>query len=381
MTAPRETSRGPFDGSRVRFEALLGFMGGDEATALSHAELEARLEVDGRELLRQLFLDQLELRADREQRIEAVADADGVPRKTVERGHRRPLRSVFGELSVGRLAYRRRGCHNLHPADATLNLPAGCHSHGLRRLAAVESSRGSFDDAVDAIWRATGQRVGKRQVEALAARAAADFDGFYVQRRPAAAQAGDVLVLSCDGKGVVMRRDALRPATARAAARATGKLQTRLSKGEKRNRKRMAEVGAVYDATPAPRVAADVLPASDEQRANARPAAVAEGKWLTASVVYNAAAVVGQVLDEADRRDPGHKRTWVALVDGNNHQIDRIRAEARARRRRPTSSATSCTCSNTCGRPPGASTPRATPPPRHGCKHTPERSWTGAPPE
>jgi hypothetical protein len=49
-------------------------------------------------------------------------------------------------------------------------------------------------------------------------------------------------------------------------------------------------------------------------------------------VEEDAAAVVSQVFDEAERRDPGHRRTWVALVDGNNHQIDRIQAEARARR-------------------------------------------------
>ena len=34
------------------------------------------------------------------------------------------------------------------------------------------------------------------------------------------------------------------------------------------------------------------------------------------------------VFDEAERRDPTHTRTWVALVDGNNHQINRIETEA-----------------------------------------------------
>jgi hypothetical protein len=38
---------------------------------------------------------------------------------------------------------------------------------------------------------------------------------------------------------------------------------------------------------------------------------------------------------EADRRDPSHERTWVALVDGNNHQIDRIKKEARNRKIKP----------------------------------------------
>ena len=42
--------------------------------------------------------------------------------------------------------------------------------------------------------------------------------------------------------------------------------------------------------------------------------------------------IVARVFDEAQRRDPGHRRAWVALVDGNNHQIDRIKAEAKARK-------------------------------------------------
>ena len=61
------------------------------------------------------------------------------------------------------------------------------------------------------------------------------------------------------------------PATAAAAGKATPKLATRLSKGEKRNRKRMAEVGTVYDASPAPRTPADILPATDDHRARAAP--------------------------------------------------------------------------------------------------------------
>jgi len=41
--------------------------------------------------------------------------------------------------------------------------------------------------------------------------------------------------------------------------------------------------------------------------------------------------VVPAIFDEAERRDPNHTRAWVALVDGANHQIDRIRAEAKTR--------------------------------------------------
>jgi hypothetical protein len=68
------------------------------------------------------------------------------------------------------------------------------------------------------------------------------------------------LVISADGKGIVMRPDAPRPKAALARARQGPKHpQTRLASAEKSNYKRMAEIGAVYDATPVPRTAADII--------------------------------------------------------------------------------------------------------------------------
>jgi hypothetical protein len=321
----------PFGECRARFETLVGFLEGEVAAALTHAELEHRVQLDGREVLRLALQGHLDLRAEAEQRIGDVTDASGVGRGSAEAGHERVLATVFGEVTVARLAYRRRGHPNLHPADGALNLPAERHSHGLRELAAVEAAHGSFDGTVDAIERSTGQHLGKRQVEELAERGAVDFEAFYAQAPRPEVEAGDVVVLSCDGKGIVMRSDALRPATAAAAASAKPKLATRLSKGEKRNRKRMATVGAVYDLTPAPRSAADIFH-DGEDTGDHRPAPTAKSKWLLASVKSDAAAVVSRIFDEAQRRDPDHRRPWVALVDGNNHQISRINAEAKARK-------------------------------------------------
>ena len=126
----------------------------------------------------------------------------------------------------------------MHPADERLNLPEEKHSHGLRELAALEAARGSFDGMTAAIERATGVRLGKRQAEQLARRAAADVDAFYAWRTAAPADDETLLVLQFDGKGIVMRPEALREATARAAA--SRKLATRAVPGEKNGRKRMA---------------------------------------------------------------------------------------------------------------------------------------------
>jgi hypothetical protein len=292
---------------------------------MTHAELEDRLSADAREVFRQLFQDHVDLRAEHEERLEGVAGAEGVVHGAVEAGHDRPLATVFGGVEVSRLAYRHRGEKNLYPADAVLNLPTELYSHGLRRMAAVESTRGSFDEAVAAVERATGQHVPKRQVEGLAQRTAVDFEAFYQQAGPARAGPDDVLVISADGKGIVMRPEALRPGTAKAAAESANKLAARLSKGEKRNRKRMAEVGAVYDVSPVPRRPEDIM---GEKKV---PTPVAKAKWLTASVVDDAKEVISAVFDEAERRDPAHERTWVALVDGARHQIDVMKKQAKKR--------------------------------------------------
>jgi hypothetical protein len=320
-----------FDRSRQLFEQVVAGLADPGCGELTHAQLEDQLTERCRELTRSLFQDHLDLRACREQRRpEGALGADGVARARAERGHQRDLATVFGTVTVTRIAYRAPGAANLYPADAALNLPVGRHSHGLRRLAAIEAARGSFEQAAAALERASGVRVGKRQVEALAEATTADVAGFYAQRERPACPDADLLVLTFDGKGIVMRPEALRDATAK-AARATGrKLATRLSPGEKHGRKRMAELAGVYDATPAPRDPGDVISRPGQPRTGtAGPHA--RGKWLSASITDDIPAVITTAFDEAHRRDPDHRRPWIALVDGNTTQIEAIQAEATRR--------------------------------------------------
>jgi len=81
---------------------------------------------------------------------------------------------------------------------------------------------------------------------------AVDFDAFYAQRNADAELASSsILALSADGKGVVMLpRDLREPTRKKAAQGQAHKLAKRLSKGEKRNRKRMATVAALSHGGP-----------------------------------------------------------------------------------------------------------------------------------
>jgi hypothetical protein len=320
-----------FGRSRALFESIVTGLAGPDCGAITHAEVEERLQDQGRELMRQLFQDHADLRAAREERRPVVTGSDHVERARVERGHCRRLGTVFGEVAIERLAYRAVGAGNLYPADAVWNLPPGKHSHGLSRLVAVETTRGSFAAAQAAICRAPRVGVGKRQVEQAAVAAAADITAFYAAHRPQAADAGKLLVITCDGKGVVMRPEALRPATAKAAATSAPKLATRISPGEKTNRKRMAELVCVYDADPAIRGPEDIIAGPGRTTRAAAPRPKATGKWLTGSVTADIGEVIAEGFDEAERRDPEHHRTWVVLVDGNNTQIEAIAAEATRR--------------------------------------------------
>jgi hypothetical protein len=328
----------PFARSRTCFESLAGELAGGRAGEMTHDQLEELIGARGRELERRLLQDHLDLRALREeQALPAGRDqrrAEG--RSRVERDHERALATVFGPVTVRRLAWRAPGRPNLYPADAALSLPAGRHSHGLARLAVREAVRGSYDTAKTAISTRCGPVAGKRQLEQLVQAAAADIDGFYAQRIPMPCTSEVLLVLSADSKGIVMRPDGLRPATRKAAAgkkQGRGVFRTRLASGEKPCRKRMAALACVYDAAPAPRRPHDVIavPGGRSGQREARRGPHAEAKWLTGSVARDAAEVIAAAFGQAGARDPARARTWVMLVDGDRHQIELIQAEAARR--------------------------------------------------
>ena len=285
-----------------------------------------------------------------------VAGPDGVRRTRVEDGHARNVATVFGRITMRRLAYRAPHAANVHPLDEVLEVPDGLYSPGLARLCARESVRGSFTDAADAVEYATGVRIGTRQIIELTRVAGRDADAFYADRSRTlpAAVPDDAVVITADGKGVPVRPEALRPGTAKLAAKAkaSGTGGGGVSGGEgtlhgKANRKRMAELVCVYDLAPVPRTVDDILPdpAGDDETSvptgapagggDPEQAAVkapkAAGKWLAASLVQDIPTVIAAGFDEATRRDPGHDRDWIALVDGNTTQIEAIIAEAATR--------------------------------------------------
>jgi hypothetical protein len=325
----------PFAQSTALFEGMVKKLSGDDVLALRHDALETLVRGEGRELLRQLIQDHVALRHAREEPLASVSGADDVERTHVrERG--RKLVTLFGEVEVDRLAYGQRGTDSLMPLDAQLNLSADSFSHGVRKRAALAVSLGSFDVATDLLQR-DGIEVEKRQVEMLAQRAAVDFDAYYAVRDqlaagepPSSPDEPTFLVISTDAKGIVMRPDALREETRKKAATTVRKLETRLSKGEPANRKRNAQVAAVYDVKPYVRRIEDIVLLTRRVPDDKRPAPPrATNKRVWASVEKNALTVIVEAFEEAKRRDPTFSRPWAVLVDGSVDQLDSVKRIAK----------------------------------------------------
>ena len=285
-----------------------------------HGDVEQLIHKDGFELMRLLLQGHLDERARQE------PDFDSVRQGTQEHTHKRKNRSrqlntLFGKVKVRRKSYSVGGVDSIFPQDAELNLAVDHYSDGLGRQTAFAVSEQSFDKAAESIARNTATTVAKRQVENITLHLSQDFDEFYKSRQIEVTDNANLLVLTCDGKGVVMRQTDLRPATQEAAKSSKHKKQTRLSRGEKGNRKRMATVASVYDIEPHIRSASSII---GSEKKNSQPPKPGH-KRVWASVEKSPLEVIEQMFAEARRRDPNQRRKWVVLVDGQPAQLKQIR--------------------------------------------------------
>ena len=329
----------PFDLARSQFESLVTTLSTAETQSMTHSELETLLQRQGAEVMRQLLQDHLTLRGPGAVAAGSVTGADDVVR-THQRLQERVLMTVFGAVVVARMAYGMRHHASLKPLDGALNLPEERYSHGLQRRVAEEAAKTSFDEVVATVKRTTAAEIPKRQVEQAVVRSAQDFEEFYESRSVASLEkvqdTGVIMVVTSDAKGVRMHREDLREVTREAAEqRADDAAGTGFSLGlpsatdVERDRKRMAQVAAVYTIKPFVRSPDDVVGELQRVRAVQQQRPRPENKRVWASVKQDPAEVLGAAFAEARARDPELVKQWVALVDGNGPQLLTLLAMAR----------------------------------------------------
>ena len=166
----------------------------------------------------------------------------------------------------------------------------------------------------------------------MALRTLLDFVSFYEQRQVNDEQTNDLLALSFDGKGLVMLPEGLRETTRKNAEKSQKKRQTRLSPGEKKDRKRMAMVATVYTVRTNPRTAESILNIDKQADNVTKFHPPLRNKRVWASVEREAEQVITEAFEEALRRDPEQKRQWVIVVDGHRHQLRLIKKVMKAKK-------------------------------------------------
>jgi hypothetical protein len=205
------------------------------------------------------------------------------------------------------MGYSRPGVPGIFPLDRALTLPARSFSYELQRRLVKAAVQNPFLDSVQTIADLTGVSVSKGSLEQILPDVAQDFDAFYRQRSPEPAT-GSILVAAVDCKGIPM----VKPPGAQPTSR--------LTKGQKANKKRMATVATVFTRAPwvrTPQQVAESLfrisrPTPDDAPAPPRP----ENKRVWASLLKGKDAVIQEVAEEMERRDPSASKTRVALTDG-----------------------------------------------------------------
>src|ERR1700693_4104978 len=291
----------------VEFALLQSWLASGSALQLPLHQIESEQHAKGREVQRLLLQAHLQQRGDGDVGPALYLQQ---PNGELAYSHRRlgtrALTTVFGTVELVRMGYSRPGVPGIFPLDRALT-SARSFSYELQRRLVKAAVQNPFLDSVQTIADRTGVCVSKRSLEQILPDAAQDFDTFYRQRSPAPAT-GSILVAAVELQGIPMVKP---PGT---------QPTPRLTKGQKANKKRMATVAAVFTRAPWIRTPQQVVeslfrlsrPTPDVARAPPRP----ENKRVWASLIKGKNAVIQEVAEEMERRDPSASKTRVALTDG-----------------------------------------------------------------
>lgn len=217
--------------------------------------------------------------------------------------------SVFGKFKIPRTYYPQEDQNSVMPLDAQANLPQRCYSYLLQEWMDFFSIRDSFGEAVISLETMLGLEVSQSRVEVVNRESSQHYDGFYEAKEvPDPKTEGELQVTSGDGKGVpVIKKEG-------------AKIQARLGKGEKRQKTKEAMVGVSYTVDRNTRTAEEVAgnliyPEPAREKAE-KPRVRAKNIRRMASLERPKEEVMGEIINDAKRRDPERKRPWVVVMDG-----------------------------------------------------------------
>jgi hypothetical protein len=247
---------------------------------------------------------------------ESVTLPDGRQAQRLEELHERRYVSIFGPFTLARRAYGSREGQSLEfvPLDNRLQLPQSVFSYVLQdwdQALAVEQPFGQVSQTIERMLKLKQSVDSLEGVNRQQARDVATFRD--LQGAPPAAEEGQIVVVSADCKGVVIRGQGTK--TVCGGERPAG---------QRANQKRMAAVAAVYTVDPYMRTADEVVAAlfrDPDYKPKPRPTPRHKRVWASLPQEgpkprSSIAMVFDWVWWEFAQRNPELARATVCLCDG-----------------------------------------------------------------
>lgn len=367
--------------SQEQFDALCELVQQAGRDGLRMDEIERQL-MSGLMLLGQRFLEG-HVAAQGDGDVGTNASSDDRTLQRSQEPHSRRYLSIFGELTIRRYVYVAREGQKAEyvPLDARLGLPAGENSYLLEEWQQRLCVKDAFGESVDDLKAILGTGVSVRTAEEMNHRMAEYVPDYRVSQPVSAAdEEQELLIVTGDGKGVVMRRpfeDELReqleltagnaPASVpdttsslepappevcgerrrpmsprrarqarrRQAAEALRKhahhpsRQVATGRNERKSKKQMAYVGAVYTIARFRRTTDDVLDEMARRaRAEDRPRPQHKRVWAEMTRILQGEPCSGRewlfcsLALECNQRDPTRQKTLICLLDGEHSLWD-----------------------------------------------------------
>lgn len=205
---------------------------------------------------------------------ETVTLPTGEERYRLPEQHERRYVSIFGEFRLQRVVYGTREGQKLDfvPLDNRLQFPESVFSYVLQDWDQSLCVEEAFRQAKATMWRILGLKQSVDSLEHMNQEMAQGATGFMLGR-PAPQEEGELVVLSADGKGIVMRRQADDPPP-----------KAHRTKGDKASQKRMATVATVYTVDAYRRTPAQVVSAlfrDAPERSSDRPKPQHKEVWAS----------------------------------------------------------------------------------------------------
>lgn len=307
---------GAFDKSKGMFEGILLRMERDAAKGKPLPEVEERLQRELRELGRLLLQNYVDAAGAGD--LGPTFEHEGRSLRRLDELHERSFVTVFGAIAITRAVYGTRATqkHEVIPLDARLGLPASQFSPLLEDWAQSMCVENAYGKSQHQLERMLGFSLTVRSLESMNVRVSGAVESFHeTESAPPEDEEGALLVVTADGKGVPMRRGVWE---------GTGREGKRRTKGEKKNKKRQACVGAVYTIDPFRRRPADIVDEIRRRRREAdrpRPRHKHVRAELTRAidgVEHNGKDLTfAWLAEEASRRGGGGSRPLVCLMDGD----------------------------------------------------------------